>query len=404
MKIGFFADGYLPQKNGVATSVAEYADALEAQGHEVTIIAPKYPKYKDKKKNVIRLSSINYKKEIGIRVALYLPEKSFRQLLKLDFDLIHGHGDGPITLLGWTIAKRKNIPFVLSHHTFWNKYTHYLPGGRIISPKIVEKFVRIFTNSCSYIISPSYLAKRELQSYGITKPIKVIHHGLDLSNYKDGDKKFLRKKLKLTQDQKILLFVGRLGKEKSVDLLIQAFALIHRQMPNTHFVLVGDGVQKGYLKQLAADLGIAKNTHFLGEVDYAKIPSIFHSADVFVFASKTETLGKVILEALAAGLPTITLNIPPFKELISQGKDGLLVSYNAKRFADKTIELLQNNDLYTDISKNARIKAQQFSIESTIGEIEKIYAKLLHQHKIKERKGIQEIITKFKNLIDVEFR
>src|SRR5690606_28407831 len=106
------------------------------------------------------------------------------------------------------IAKRKNIPFILSHHTFWNRYTHYLPAGKLIHPRIVEKITQVFANSCSSIISPSNMSKRELLNYGVTKPITVIHHGLDLSNYTTGNKDFLRKKIKIPADHKILLYVG----------------------------------------------------------------------------------------------------------------------------------------------------------------------------------------------------
>ncbi len=404
MKVGFFADGYLPQKNGVATSVAEYADALAARGHKVTIIAPKYPGYKDKKHTVIRLSSINYKKQVGMRLAIYLPERAFRQLLKLDFDIIHGHGDGPITMLGWTIAKRKNIPFILSHHTFWNRYTHYLPAGKLIHPKIVEKITQLFSNSCSEIISPSNISRKELKSYGVTKPITVIHHGLDLSKYKSGNSDFLRRKLKIPSGNKILLYVGRLGKEKSVDTLLHSFATIHKSNPETTLVLVGNGTQKQHLINLSKQLGINKSTHFLGEVDYKKIPSIFHSADLFVFASKTETLGKVILEAMAAGLPVVTLNIPPFNELIKNKSEGLLVRSNIKSFASAVTQLLNDGELRKNMGENSRLKATEFSIDRAIAKIESIYEKNVAVYERRKRKGITQIFSKVRSFLDIEFR
>ncbi|HRN96802.1 MAG TPA: glycosyltransferase [Candidatus Levybacteria bacterium] len=401
MKIGFFTDGYLPQKNGVATSVAEYAQGLQKKGHSVTIIAPKYPRFKDKKNNVIRLSSINYKKSIGVRLAVYLPEKAFRELLKLDFDVIHGHGDGPVTMLGWIIAKQKNIPFILSHHTFWNKYTHYLPAGILIRPRMVEKFTQLFANSCNAIISPSNMSKKELESYGVSKPITVIHHGLDLSNYQKGDTQFLRKKLKIANNHKILLYVGRLGKEKSVDLLLHAFKKVQQQSPHVSLVVIGDGPQKQDLQHLAKTLGIAQNTYFIGEIEYSKIPSVFHSADIFVFASKTETLGKVILEAMAAGLPTVTLNIAPFKELLTNNKEGILVSSNPTAFAKGITTLVQDDVLRKSMGENARRKADQFSIEHAVKKIEDIYVKL---YELRKKRRITYIISRVRDFIDVEFR
>lgn len=405
MKIGFFTDGYLPQKNGVATSVLEYAEGLRKKGHTVTIIAPKYPGYKDKRNNVIRLTSVNYKKSVGVRVAVYLPEKAFRDLLRLDFDVIHGHGDGPITMLGWIIAKRKNIPYILSHHTFWNRYTHYLPVGRmLIRPRVVEKFTQIFANSCSAIISPSYVSKKELKNYGISKPITVIHHGLDLKKYIKGDTKFLRKKLKIKEKDKILLYVGRLGKEKSVDTLLYAFEKVQKKLPHTALVLIGEGQQKEYLQKLATKLDISENTYFLGEIDYKKIPSVFYSADVFVFASKTETLGKVVLEAMAAGLPTVTLNVAPFKELIRNKQEGILVSATPTSFARQIVTLLSDDNLRTTIGQNAKLRAQEFSLENAVQKIEDIYTKEIELYQLRKKRKITHLFSKVKDFLEVEFK
>lgn len=303
-------------------------------------------------------------------------------------------------MLGWTIAKRKNIPFILSHHTFWNRYTHYLPAGKLIPPKMVEKFTQLFANSCSAIISPSNMSKRELKNYGVTKPITVIHHGLDLENYKSGDDTYLRNNTNIPKNHKILLYVGRLGKEKSVDLLLHAFSTIHKENPETALVLVGDGAEKENLKNHAKTLGIEDATHFLGEVDYKTIPSVFHSADIFVFASKTETLGKVILEAMAAGLPIVTFNIAPFKELIQNNHEGVLVSSKASSLANAVLQILAHDTLRSEMSKNALAKAEEFSINSAVEKIEGIYEKNIAAYEARRKRGI---IRRVRNFLDVEF-
>ncbi len=121
MRIGFFTDGFPPQTNGVATTVYESMEALIKKGHEVFVVAPKYPKFKDKGKNIFRISSIPMSKNPDVRIGLSLPEKELREM---DFDLIHGHSGGPISFLGWEIARGKNIPYIITYHTLWNKYTH----------------------------------------------------------------------------------------------------------------------------------------------------------------------------------------------------------------------------------------------------------------------------------------
>lgn len=404
MKIGFFADGYLPQKNGVATAVAEYAKALEELGHEVIIIAPRYPGYTDTSSKIIRLRSLNVKKEVGIRLALYLPERAFLELLKLDFDIIHGHGDGPITFLGWSIAKRKNLPFIFTHHTFWNKYTHYFPGGRLIRPAFIEKFTKAFANSCDYITTPSMLAKTELESYGVQKPIQVVNYGLDLTNYKKITPNYLHRNFAIPKENKIVLYVGRLNVEKSVDVLLHSFKYVQENTPKVSFVLIGEGPEKEHLQRLAKKLGIANNTHFVGTIDYKDMPQAFKDADVFAFSSKTETLGKVVLEALAAGTPTVTLNEKPFTEIITQDVDGKLVEYDPSAFAHEITTILSNTELRKKLQTNGFKKIQRYSILEVGKELVGLYETLIAKNKLKQKKGVRKIIHHVKSLVDVHVR
>ena len=121
MKIGFFTDSYLPMHDGVATSTHTYAEELKRRGHDVYIIAPKHPRYKDKEKHIYRLTSVKlFVPEF--RFALQIPQKSLLHTIKTDFDLIHGHNGGPISFLGWELARARNIPYVLTYHTFWSHY------------------------------------------------------------------------------------------------------------------------------------------------------------------------------------------------------------------------------------------------------------------------------------------
>jgi 1,2-diacylglycerol 3-alpha-glucosyltransferase len=305
-------------------------------------------------------------------------------------------------MLGWTIAKRKNVPFILSHHTFWNKYTHYFPAGKLIRPKIVEKFTQVFANSCDAVISPSQMSKKELMSYGITTPISVIHHGLDLTKYSESDTNFLRKKYKIPSTHKILLYIGRLNKEKSVEMLIDSFSKIYKTNSNTVLVLLGDGPEKDHLVEMTKDLNIQKAVYFMNSIDYKNIPAVLHSSDLFVFASKTETFGKVVIEAMAAGVPTVTFKIAPFTEIIQNNKDGLLVSPNAISLAKGVVSVLENDELRNEMGKNALLKSQEFSIEHSIKKIEKIYIKTCDEHESRSKRGITKIFNKVKNLIEVE--
>src|SRR6476620_1762568 len=144
MKIGFFTDGYIPQTNGVSTSVQSLVKALRKKGHTVYVIAPNMPKYIDKDKYTIRLRSLPLSRHADIRLGIQFPERNLYNILKLDFDIIHGHAGGPISLLGLQVAKFRGIPYVITYHTLCSKYTHYFLNGKVISPKTMEKISRVF--------------------------------------------------------------------------------------------------------------------------------------------------------------------------------------------------------------------------------------------------------------------
>ncbi len=398
MKIGFFTDGYLPQPNGVAISVATCAKALQKRGHEVFIVAPKQSGYKDEK-NVFRLTSVKIQGKGDFRLALNLPEKPLRQILKINFDIIHGHAGGPVTLLGWQISRIKNVPFVGTYHTLWNRYTHYVLKGKLVTPKMAEVASKIFGNLCDLLIAPTPRVREELISYGVTKPIAVVGSGLDLARFAKAKKGFLRGKLNLGKEEKILLFVGRLGKEKSADFLIKAFKAVLKENPKTSLVLVGDGSDKAKLEAQAKNLKIEKSVLFPGFVDPADMPEVYADADIFVFASQTETQGLVIPEAFASGLPAVVVEDPAFEGVVKDGYNGFLVERDTKAFAQKVSFLLQNTSDRERFSQNAASTAEEFSVEVMAEKLEKLYKGLVAKYK--RRKLFPERIKDLRSVLDL---
>lgn len=375
MKIGFFTDSYLPLPDGVATSVDSCARALEERGHEVYIIAPKKPRYKDKRSNVYRLTSIKFIKTPEIRWALQLPEKSLIKILRIDFDIIHGHAGGPITFLGWQIARARNIPYIATYHTHWSRYAHYFLKG-IVRPRMLEITTRIFGNMYGNLIAPTKRIKKELISYGVKSNIFVLPTGIDINKFDIDNKDYIRKKIKATNDTGILLYVGRLGREKSVDFLLQSFKIIKENNPQTALVLVGSGPEKNKLKKLAKKLNIQNNVFFLGTIKYKNISKVYKGADLFVFASQTETQGMVILEAFASGLPVVALEDETFDGVIINNKNGFLVKKDVNIFSEKVIKILNNEKMRTGFSEFGKNTVKNFLIESTAKKLEELYREI----------------------------
>ena len=379
MKIGFFTDSYLPQLNGLTTSVVDSAKALERRGHEVFIIAPKYPRYKDTQKNVYRLTSVKFVDSPEMRWALEIPEKQLLDVLRLNFDIIHGHSGGSMSLIGLQIARVKGIPFVCTYHTLLTSYTHYFFKGKIVTPRMIKIATKFIANLCDCVIAPSSRAMDELVSCGVEKPIKVLPSGIDLNYYKDIGKGFIRNKIKISQEVKILLYVGRLGKEKSVDFLLKAFKLIYEANSQMAFVIIGDGPEKNNLKNQAKELGIEKNVYFLGSINHMDIPKAYADSDLFVFASQTETQGLAIVEALASRVPVVAVKDNTLTDVVINEENGYLVEKDSSIFAEKVIKILGNKQLYSKLSKGAGESVKGFSDEIVAKRLEDIYLDLIKE-------------------------
>ncbi len=376
MTIGFFTDGYAPQVNGVATSVESTAKALRKKGHKVFIIAPKYPDFKDKDKNVIRLQSIPFYKGMNLRVATHLPEKAMLDVSKIPFDVIHGHSGGTVTIMGLEIAKIKNIPYVFTYHTLWNRYTHYVLKGKILTPKMAEIASRVFSNRCDYVIAPTERVKKELKSYGVKKPITVIPSGIDIERFEKAKKGYLRKKLGLRKE-KILLYAGRLGKEKSIDFIIKAFEKVSKKDSSTVLVIAGYGPEEEKLKKLAKKLNLEGKVLFTGLINQKDMPKVYKDAQIFLFASKTETQGLVVIEAMASGLPVVGVNDPAIETMVVDGQNGFITKRDPGEFSRKILEMLSNEELLFKFSKESKKHAEGFSLDKVACMFESLYKELV---------------------------
>jgi 1,2-diacylglycerol 3-alpha-glucosyltransferase len=376
MKIGFFTDVYPPQINGVATTVEELRGSLVARDHKVYIVVPSYPKFKDICPNVLRLRSVRLWKNPELRVSYMFPDKILQKVLQLDVDIVHGFSGGATPSLGLTLAKLKRKPYVFTYNTRWTKYTHYILKGRVIKPKAVEQMVKLYCNVCTHIIAPAQYVKDELISFGVKKPITVIPNGVNIVKFKPLRNNNLKEKLGLKENDKIVLCVARLAKEKSIDFLIRTFAKFSKDNPNAYFVIAGDGPERASLLKLIEKLKISNKIFLLGMIPYNDIPQIYNGADVFIFASQTETEGMIVPEAMSSGLPVLAVRDRVFEQFIESGKDGFLVEKNEEVFNDYLNRLLKDGNLRAEMGKNARSKIEQFSLDEIAKRFENLYKQI----------------------------
>lgn len=377
MRIGIFSDSYKPYVSGVVSSIALFSRELRALGHEVFIFAPNYPDYQDEEPGVFRFRSVQAPTNRDFSVAIPFSLEFAPVLRELKLDLIHVHSPFILGQVGAVQARRLNIPLLFTYHTLYEQYVHYVPVSKNLTRELVVRLSRYFCNRCDLVITPTQKVKELLDDYGVLAPIEIIPTGIDLDRFGQGDPSWLRRKLRLDPAEKILLFVGRLTKEKNVDFLIRAFAQTQENHPRTRLVLVACGPEADNLKGLAATLGLQERVVFMGPQTGPALVNCYHGADCFVFPSVTETQGLVILEAMAAGLPVIAVNAFGVADMISSGQDGLLTGSSQAEFAAGIARLLENETEWEALAAAARVKASRLSSAQMALKLEAVYLKVL---------------------------
>lgn len=335
MKIAYFTDTYKPQINGVITSIDSFVDELRNNGHEVTLVVPKVPNYKQKDKDTIPVASLKFRLYPAYRIALpiSLKKKDFA-----DFDIIHVHTPAFVGLAGMRIAHKDKIPLVMTFHTKFADYAHYVSKGALMEKlmkKGINTYTKSFFNEADAIVAPTEEIKKELETQKIKPPIYVIPTGIDIEPIKTS-KHELRKKYGFG-DEKIILHVGRVTKEKNIIIIIEAFRLLKRLLRNdAKLIIASDGPYREKLEDYAAKNKI-KNIMFTGYLSAQSLKEYYRLADVFVMASETETQGLVILEALSQSLPVVVTNAPVISDFVRENGVGIISDKDSSSLA-KAIE------------------------------------------------------------------
>lgn len=350
MNIGIFTDTYLPQINGVVSSIVTLEEQLIKQGHNVYIFTISHPKANDTKPYVYRIPSLPFVFLKDHRVGIIYSTKIVRKVKKLKLDIILSQTEFSLGFLAKLISKQIHVPIVHTYHTMYEEYMHYISKGVEFSPELARKYSKMFCNSVDGVVAPTDKTKDLLLSYGVKKPIEVIPTGINFapfspSRYTANEISTLKAQFNLDPNAPTILFVGRIAKEKSIDVVFEALPKVVKKIPNVQLFIVGDGPEMEHLKALAADLQLESNIIFAGMQPWKTIGKFYQLGDVFVSASVSETQGLTFAEAMAAGLPVVAKH--------DESIEGLVIDdYNGKKFTT-TDEL---SDALTVLLKDERFR------------------------------------------------
>ncbi len=306
MKIALFTDTFPPEINGVSVSVGLHQKVLMNQGHEVLVITTN-PFGKDTtiQTGMIRVPGVELKKLYGYRMSSFFNAKAFQFIRKWNPDVMHIHTDAGIGIFGKISAFFLKRPTVVTYHTMYEDYTHYAGFLKGLASRVVKQFSRSIAEQCTEFISPSIKTKEKIRSYGVDRYINIVPTGIDFSRFEynnlDQDKlnKFRAQWTK--PGEKIVLSLGRVAKEKSMDVIIKGFSqYLKTPHPSTKLLIVGDGPDRRDLMQLVSELKLENDIQFVGAVPIQEVPYYYQLADVFASASLTETQGLTFMEAMVS--------------------------------------------------------------------------------------------------------
>ncbi|HLE77638.1 MAG TPA: glycosyltransferase [bacterium] len=387
MRVGIFTDAYKPQVTGVVNSVVLLRRSLEADGHEVAIVAPVCAGYVDTEPRVFRYPAITLPARVPTPLAIPVAPRVFRRIAALQLDVIHSQHPFSVGRAAAAIAARLSLPLVYTFHTQYEQYAHYVPLNQTLVRWMVRRLVAGYAERCDVVVCPAPSVVGLLRSYGIRRPVEVVHNGIDLSMFARASAGTLRARLGIAAAAPVAIFAGRLAVEKNLDFLLQAFRLAAPIVPTARLLLVGDGADRDRLRRLAGSLDLDGRVHFAGAVPYAEIPAYYAAADLFVMSSVTEVRPLAILEAMAVGLPVLGLDAPGAADTVTTGVDGVLVSRDAGAFARALAHLLDTPGTRRGLGANARVTAGQYSIAATARRLAGIYSAVRGQRAARRTAG-----------------
>jgi 1,2-diacylglycerol 3-alpha-glucosyltransferase len=375
--IAFFTNFYLPVINGVSRSVESFRSELSRQGHNIFVFAQADGDYEDKAPFIFRYPSLILPGYVEVPAVIPVSPFVDQLLPALKLDVIHTHH--PV-LLGQTAARKAeelDLPLVFTFHTQYREYTHYVPLPQEAIQEFlkgaVQTWLMDFMRQCQHIVVPSESMKEILiRDYGLRSHYTVIPTGVNLEPYRLADGEALRARQGWQAD-KVLISTGRLAQEKNWVTLLRAAQKAYQKHPDLRVVLIGDGPEKGALQELASELGIADRVTFTGELPFPDVTVYLKAADIFGFASTTETQGLVTLEALAAGLPVVAVDASGTRDIVDNGEQGFLVRDDADALAASINRLLESPERRQSFHKRALEKAKTFDVKNCARQLVNVY-------------------------------
>ncbi|MGE5752311.1 MAG: glycosyltransferase, partial [Deltaproteobacteria bacterium] len=325
MNILMVTNTFTPHVGGVAKSVRGFTDELRRGGHRVLVVAPVFEGAPEREEDVIRVPAVQNFNGSDFSVPMPITGRITAALKTFSPEIVHSHHPFLLGDTALRVAASRDVPAVFTHHTMYEKYTHYVPGD---SPKLKRFVVDLATgycNLCDAVVAPSETVAELLSRRGVSVRVEVIPTGVDLRVFESADGGEYRRRSGIPEEAFVVGHVGRLAPEKNVEFLAATVASFLSRNAKARFLLVGEGPSKGAMLKTFDAGGLSGRLHAAGVLERRELACAYKAMDVFAFASLTETQGMVLAESMAAGVPVVAVDAPGVREVVRDGENGRLL-------------------------------------------------------------------------------
>ncbi|PJA86685.1 MAG: hypothetical protein CO141_03445 [Candidatus Moranbacteria bacterium CG_4_9_14_3_um_filter_42_9] len=382
MRIAIFTNNYLPNPYGVPGSIESFRKEFEAAGHSVFIFAPKWKGYKDENPNVFRYPAINISYKIKFPLPIPYSRKMDKILEKLDLDIIHAQHPNLLGLEALRWANKKNIPLVFTWHTLYDKYTNFVPllPKKLSANWIIKKAVK-FANKAHLVIVPTGSVVDIIKNWGVENKIISIPTGVEENTFQNYDRQNIREKFEIREDDILLLLISRITEEKNIEFIFDQLTDMFNRNVLLKLMVVGEGYLVPKLKKFSEEKSIASRVIFAGRSGKEDLKNHYAAGDIFVHASKSETQGMILSEAMYMGLPVVAVEATGAKDLVVNNLSGFLVKEDGREFRAAAEKLAGDKELREKMSEAAKkIAREKYTSRVCAEQMLKAYEKTIREN------------------------
>lgn len=390
MRICHFTNTFLPHVGGVARAVQTLLEDQRRARHRALVVAPEFDEGSAPsaiERSVARISAFTHFNASDFSVRIPFAAALCERLSSFRANIIHAHHP---FLLGDTAlreAANRQVPVVFTHHTLYERYTHYLPIESEALGGFAAEVATRFANRCAAVIAPSESVRDLIVSRGVTVPVHALPTGIDTRRLASGQGNRARSRLGLPADALVIGHLGRLAPEKNLPYLAEALALALKKSPAARALIVGDGPSRQEMEKIFADAGVSDRVVFTGQLGGPRLLDACAAMDLFAFASTSETQGLVLAEAMASGSPVVALDASGVREVVRDGENGLLLPADASTgdFAQALHDLLRKPATLARQAEAALATAAGLDRAKTSARLLTLYSDLIAEHRAANR-------------------